>query len=115
MVCWVQQAWRVLRRGEDLGPGPVQGHRCGPQRAADLAHGGGALDAVVAVGVVGGEAAELVAGEFGGLAFASAACSAGGGAGERPEFQQRAGCARAVEVPVGDDGAVVGAFGAAVC
>jgi len=50
---------RVLRGLQDLGPVPVQPHRGGPQRAADLACGGGALDAVVAVGVVGGEAAEL--------------------------------------------------------
>jgi DNA-binding CsgD family transcriptional regulator len=58
---------------------------------------------VVAVGVVGGEAAGLVAGEFGGLAVVVRGLLAGGGAGERPEFQQRAGRARAVEVPVGDD------------
>jgi hypothetical protein len=39
---------------------------------------------------------------------------AGGGAGERAEFEQRARCGGAVQVPVGDDGTVVGAFGAAV-
>ena len=38
----------------------------------------------------------------------------GGGAGQRPEFQQRAGCLGAVQVAVGDDGAVVGALRAAV-
>ena len=74
----------------------------------------GHCDAVVAVGVVGGEAAELVAGQLGGLAVVVRGLLSGGGAGQRPEFQQRAGCARAVEVPVGDDGAVVGALGAAV-
>ena len=58
---------RVLGRGEDLGPVPVQGHRLRAERAADLARGGGAGDAVVAVGVVGGVPAELVAGELGGL------------------------------------------------
>ena len=43
---------RVLGGCEDLRAVPVQGHRGGPERAADLAHGGGALHAVVAVGVV---------------------------------------------------------------
>ena len=38
----------------------------------------------------------------------------GGVAGQRAEFQQRAGGGGAVQVPVGDDGAVVGAAGAAV-
>jgi hypothetical protein len=38
----------------------------------------------------------------------------GGGAGQRSQFGQRAGCARAVEVAVGDDGTVAGALGAAV-
>ena len=38
----------------------------------------------------------------------------GGVAGERPEFEQGAGRARAVQAAVADDGAVVGAFGAAV-
>jgi hypothetical protein len=42
---------------------------------------------VVAVGVVGGNAAELVAGEFGGLAVVVRGLFPGGGAGERPEFQ----------------------------
>jgi hypothetical protein len=69
---------------------------------------------VVAVSVIGGDAAELVAGEFGGLALPVRGLSAGGGAGKRPEFQQRAGRCGAVEVSVADDGAVVGAFGAAV-
>jgi hypothetical protein len=40
---------------QDLRPVPVQEHRRGPERAADLAHGGGTLDPVVAVGVVGGD------------------------------------------------------------
>ena len=74
----------------------------------------GHCDAVVAVGVVGGDPAELVAGELGGLAVVVRGLVRGGGAGQRPEFQQGAGRGRAVQVPVGDDGAVVGAFGAAV-
>src|SRR5947207_166091 len=58
----------MLRGLQDLRPVPVQEHRRGAERAADLAHGGGALDPVVAVGIVGGEAAELVAGQLAGLA-----------------------------------------------
>jgi hypothetical protein len=54
------------------------------------------------------------AGGLGGLAVVVCGLLAGGGAGERAEFQQRARCLGAVEVPVGDDGAVVGALGAAV-
>ena len=104
----------MVRGLQDLRAVPVQGHRGGAERAADLADGGGALDPVVAVGVVGGEAAELVPGQFSGPAVVIGGLLCRGGAGERPEFGQRAGCARAVEVPVGDDGAVVGAFGAAV-
>jgi hypothetical protein len=42
----------------------------------------GALRPVVAVGVVGGEAAELVPGELGGLAFSVRGLQFGGGAGE---------------------------------
>ena len=38
----------------------------------------------------------------------------GGAAGERPEFQQRARRLGAVQVSVADDGAFVGALGAAV-
>jgi hypothetical protein len=73
----------VLRGPEDLGPVPVQGHRGGAERAADLAHGGGAGDAVVAVFVVGGEAAELVAGQLGGLAVVVRGLLFGGGAAQR--------------------------------
>jgi hypothetical protein len=69
---------------------------------------------VVAVLVVGGEAAELVPGQLGGLAVVVGGLLFGGGAGQRSQFGQRAGCARAVEVAVGDDGAFVGALGAAV-
>src|SRR5262249_32910377 len=58
---------RVVGWGEDLGPVAVQGHGGGPQRAADLARGRGAGDAVVAVGVVAGDPAELVPGGLGGL------------------------------------------------
>src|SRR5262249_29446087 len=104
----------VLRELQDLGPVPVQGHRGGAQRAADLAHGGQAPDPVVAVMVVSGEAAEVVAGQLGGAAVVVLGLPAGGGAGERAEFQQRARCAGAVEVAVGDDGTVVGALGPAV-
>src|SRR5258706_57090 len=52
----------AVRRGEDLGPVAAEGHRCRAERAADLAGDGGAGDAVVAVGVVGGVPAELVPG-----------------------------------------------------
>ncbi len=51
---------RVAGRGEDFRAAAVEGHRLGPERAADLAHDRGAHDAVVAVGVVGGDRAELV-------------------------------------------------------
>ena len=69
---------------------------------------------MVAVGVVAGEAAGLAAGELSGLRVVGCGLFPGGAAGQRAEFQQRAGCRGAVEVAVGDDGAVVGAFGAAV-
>jgi hypothetical protein len=69
---------------------------------------------VIAVGVVSGEAAELVAGGLGGPGVVRGDVFGAGVAGERPEFQQRARRHRAVQVPVADDGAVVGAFGAAV-
>ena len=45
---------------------------------------------MVAVRVVGGVAAELAAGQFAGLAVVVGGLLPGGGAGERPEFQQRA-------------------------
>jgi len=54
--------WGMLGRGEDLGAVPAERHGCRAQRAADLAHGGGAGDAVVAVGVIAGDPAELVPG-----------------------------------------------------
>ena len=54
--------WRMLGQGEDLGAAAAAGHRAGPERAADLAGGGGAGDAVVAVGVIGGDLAEFVPG-----------------------------------------------------
>jgi hypothetical protein len=69
---------------------------------------------VVAVGVVGGEAAELVAGQFGGLAVVAGGLLFDSGAGGRPELQQPARCLRAVQVPVGDDGAFVRALRPAV-
>ena len=68
---------------------------------------------MVAVGVVAGDGAELVAGQLGGLLVVGGGLAGGGVAGERAEFEQRAGGGRAVEVAVGDDGAVVGAAGAA--
>ena len=104
----------MLGRGEDLRPVAGQRHGGRAQRAADLAHGRGAHDPVVAVGVVAGDLAELVAGGLGGLLVVRGGLVRGGVAGERAEFQQRAGGGRAVEVAVGDDGAVVGAAGAAV-
>jgi hypothetical protein len=69
---------------------------------------------VVAVGVVGGVPAELVPGQLGGLLVVRGDLLAGGCGRQRAEFQQRAGCLRAVEVPVGDDRSVVCALGAAV-
>jgi hypothetical protein len=99
---------------QDFGAVPVQRHRCGAQRAADLAGGGGALYAVVAVVVVGGEAAEFVPGQLGGLAFPVRGLFFARGAGGRPELQQRARCLGAVQAAVGDDRAVVGALGPAV-
>ena len=114
MVCCAQQACGCSGGAEDLRAVPVQRHRRGAERAADLAHGGGALHPVVAVGVVGGEAAELVPGQLAGLAVVVRGLLFGGGAGERPEFGQRPRCLGAVQVAVADDRAVVGALGAAV-
>jgi hypothetical protein len=82
---------------QDFRAVPVQHHRLRAERAADLARGGGAGDAVVAVGVVAGDPAGLVTGQLGGLAFPVRGLFPGGGAGERPEFQQRARCAGAVQ------------------
>jgi len=70
---------------------------------------------VVAVGVVGGVPAELVPGELGGLLVVRGDLLAGGSGRQGREFQQSAGCLRAVQVPIGDDRSVVGALGAAVC
>ena len=90
MVCWVQQAWgcsggvRISGRSRSR---VIDAGRSG-QRILPVAAGHG--DAVVAVGVVGGEAAELVAGEFGGLRVVRGGLLRGGGAGQRPEFQQGA-------------------------
>src|SRR5262249_56300256 len=93
---------------QDLWPVQVQRHGGGPQRAADLARSGGALHPVVAVGVVAGEAAELVPGQLGGLAVVGGGLLFGGGAGERPELQQPAGCLGAVQAAAGGGGALVG-------
>ena len=69
---------------ENLRAVPVQGHRRRAQRAADLAHGRGAGDAVVAVFVVAGGAAELVAGGLGGLRVVRGGLFRGDVAGQRP-------------------------------
>ena len=70
---------------------------------------------MVAVGVVAGDPAELVAGELGCLVVVCCGLSFGRVAGQRAEFEQGAGRGRAVQVAVGDDRALVGALGAAVC
>jgi len=57
----------VLGRGEDLGTGVVERDRGGTQWAAELAGDSRAADAVEVVFACGREAAELVAGELGGL------------------------------------------------
>ena len=114
IVCCAQQAWACSGGCRISGRSRVQRHRRGAERAADLTQGGGALHAVVAVLVVAGEAAELVPGQLGGLAFPVRGLFPGGGAGGRPGLQQRARCLGAVQVAVGDDRAVVGAFGPAV-
>jgi hypothetical protein len=59
--------------------------------AADFAQGGGAHDPVVAVGVIGGDAAEFVPGEFGGLLVVRGDVFGCGVAGQRAELQQRFG------------------------
>jgi hypothetical protein len=76
----------VFWRGEDLGPVAGERHGGRVQRAAGLAHGRGAGDPVVAVGVVAGDAAELVAGELGGLLVMRAGLAGGGVAGQWPEL-----------------------------
>ncbi len=69
---------------------------------------------MVAVGVVGGVPAELVPGQFGGLLVVEGGCPGWRAGRQRAEFQNGLGVRGAVEVAVGDDGAVVGAAGAAV-
>jgi hypothetical protein len=81
----------VLQGLEDLGAVPAQCHRRRLQRAADLARGGGALHPVAAVFVVGGEAAEFAAGGLGGLRVMVRGLLFRRAAGQRPEFEQRAG------------------------
>jgi hypothetical protein len=85
MVCCAQQACGCSGGCRISGRSRSSRIEAG-QRAAGLAHGGGALDPVVAVG---GEAAELVPGQLGGLAVVAGSLFPGGGAGERPGFQQR--------------------------
>jgi len=55
-----------------------------------------------------------VPGELGGLLVMRADLAGGGVAGQRPDLEQRPGGGRAVQVAVGDDGAVMGAAGSAV-
>src|SRR5216683_598383 len=105
---------RMLRGCQDLRPRPVRGHRLWPEGAAYLAHGGGAHDPVVAVFVISGGPAGLVAGEPGGLSIVRGDLLAGGVAGQGAESGQGAGSGGAVQAAVGDDGAVVGAVGSAV-
>ena len=69
---------------------------------------------MVAVGVVGGEAAELVPGEFSSLLVVGGDLVCGGGGGQRAQAQQRLRGGGAVQVAVGDDRALMGALGAAV-
>ena len=69
---------------------------------------------MVAVGVVGADPAELVLGQLGGPGVVRGGLLAGGAGGQRPELEQRLGRGGAVQAAVGDDGAVVGAAGAAV-
>jgi len=64
--------------------------------------------------VVGGEAAELVPGQLGGLCVVRGGLFFGRVAGQWPQFQQRARGLGAVQAAVADDRAVVGALGAAV-
>ena len=69
---------------------------------------------MVAVGVVAGDAAEFVLCQFGGLLVVRGGVLDGGIAGQRLKVQQRLGGGRAVEVPVGDDCAVVSSLRSAV-
>ena len=92
MVCWVQQAGGCSGGVRISGRSRSRVIEAGPERAADLAHGGGAGDAVVAVGVVGGDPAELVAGELGGLLVVRGGLLRRWRRGRSgPEFQQRRG------------------------
>jgi hypothetical protein len=69
---------------------------------------------VVAVGVVAGDAAEFVPCQLGGPLIVRGGVLDGGIAGQRLKVQQRPGGGRAVEVPVGDDRAVVSSLRSAV-
>src|SRR6266540_7467253 len=89
--------WRVLGCGEDLRAGVVELHRRGPVRAAQLALGGGAGDAVVAVAVVARDRPELVARELCGLLVVRGGLLGAGAAREWAELEQRRGCGGAVE------------------
>src|SRR5215471_8113654 len=104
----------MLRRAEDLGPGAVQFHRLGAQRAADLPGGGGAGMPSVAVSVLAGVDAQLVSGELGCLLVVVGDVGAAGAGWQRDQLQQRWRCLGAVETSVADDGAVVGSPGSAV-
>src|SRR6516165_1237732 len=114
MVCCSQRAWGGSGGCRISGRSRSSLIDAGAERAADLAHGGRALDPVAAVGVLSGEAAGLAAGGLGGLRVVCCGLFPGRAWGEGPRFQQRPRCLRAVEIAVADDGAVVSAPGAAV-
>src|SRR5258708_6046704 len=103
---------RGRRRGGGGRAGRVVGWAAG--RGAVLPCQCGAGDAVVAVGVVAGVAGQLVPGELGCLLVVGGHVLGWRAGRQRREFQQRRGCLRAVQVAVGDDGALVGAAGPAV-
>jgi hypothetical protein len=105
---------RMLRRVEDLGPVACQSHRRRPQRAADLAGGGGAGQPAVAVGVLGGVQPELVACQLGCLLVVGGDVGGFGGWRRRGQLQQRLRGGRAVQIAVADDSALVSALGSAV-
>ena len=104
----------MLGRLEDRGAVVQQGLRRGAQWAAELALGGGADHAVVAVGVVAGDRGEFVFGELAALLVVCLGLLGGGCAWQRSDVEQGGRGGGAVEVPVGADRAVVGAVGAAV-
>src|ERR1700694_2562508 len=111
---WWQEGGGGLGRGGHLGAVVGEGHGCVAERAADLALGGGADHAAVAVLVVGGDGRELVAGELAAERVVRLGLFGGRAAVQRPELEQGLGGGGAVEVAVVAGRAVVGAVGAAV-